>query len=804
MSQKFLFFRFLLSLTLLLGLLSGCALSFQPKDTDTALAISNLPSEVSEAKLVKVDFITHSFQSFSDEDEISVDILDLVSGVSHNLERYVLNRNKSGYSLSIMLPQGSTIAYRYTLTHPIEVSEIQTDGTAVPFRQLVVRENLVVNDTIAGWPEAAYNGPLVDLNGVVADDETDAPLADVLINVAGQTALTDMNGRFFVRGLPVGEHNLVATLEDGSYLSFQQEVNMVENLATLAIIRLTPLPEVTLTFVMKPPNEAVGAPVRIAGNLRQFGQTYSDMLSGLGVQAVNMPLMSRNSDGDYVTQINLYAGSLVRYQYTLGDAFINSERSQDGNRYMREFVVPDKDVTIDDTVATWRLQDKSAISFFTTAPGDATSIDQVYIQFNLGSWSNPIPMWQMENSQWMLVYNPRSDNGETVTYRYCRNADCILGEEDYANASPRQFTVGTVTEIQDTINGWRMWDPASQTNSGYSFSSFDETTLVGVEIDPAFSSNQLNASYGMVDQLKANGFNWLILTPTWKVGINKDLPFIDTDPLTTIPSAELNRIASGAREAGFKVALYPQLLFPSDANSWWNDTLKSMIWWQQWYTEYERMVMHTIKLATAIKADQIILGGPDIAYTYPGAMETVGENFGTPKTSEKIWTDLLLKTDEYYEGQILLSQEFGSDVPDEFTFFENVQGFYLLFNMDLNNYSTYTADTVGGFFDSIVYSFYETYQKPVYFGLNAASFITANTNWIETSSSIISSTNNSFSSYNVDLDAQTQFYAAYLNAISPRDWISGMASRGYFPAMQMSDFSSSIYGKPAFTLFHNQ
>ena len=753
---------------------------------------------------MKVEFNAHPLQQFSEEDEISLDLLDLVSGVSYNLERYILIKNQNTFSVSVMLPQGSTIAYRYTLTHPIEVAESLPDGTTLSFRQIVVRENLVINDTIAGWSGTAYSGPLVDLNGVVADDETEAPLADVLINVAGKTAMTGMNGRFFIRGLPVGEHNLVATLSDGSYLSFQQEVNMVENLETLAIIRMTPLPEVTLTFVMTPPNEAVGAPVRMAGNLRQFGQTFSDMLSGSGSKAVNMPLMARNSDGKYVIQLNLFAGSSVRYQYTLGDSIINSERAQDGTRFVREFIVPDKDVIVNDTVATWRVSQKSTVSFFAISPETSAITDQVYIQFNLGSWSNPIPMWPMENNQWMLVYNPRSDSEEPISYRYCRNADCTLGEETYPNTTPRSFTVDTTPEIHDEIGAWRLWDPSQQVADTIEPVSFDKEALVGVEIDPVYASNFLNASFGMVDQLSADGFNWLILTPTWKVGMNKDLPFIDSDPSVTIPSTELNRIAMAAREVGLKVAIYPQLLYPSDMSSWWTDSLKTMIWWQQWYADYERMVMHVIKLATAIKADQIILGGPDAANSYPGAIKTVGENYGTPKTSEKYWTDLLTKTDEYYEGQILLAQDVSSESLETYSFYEQSQGFYLLFNSDLQNSTFYTTETVGSFVDSVVFGFYETNQKPVYFGLNGASFTTTTVSTINNPSSIISSTNVTYNSHNVDLDNQTQFYSAYLNAISARGWISGVSSRGFFPAMQMSDFSSSIYGKPAFYLFHNR
>lgn len=804
MSQKASFVRNLSSLIIAVCLLAGCALSFQTKEPQKLIDRSNLPSDISEVKLVEVQFIAHPFENFSEEDRISLDILDLVTGVNYNLERYLLNMTTDGHSLTIMLPQGAVISYRYTLTHPIEMGELLPDNHPLAFRQLVVRDNLVINDTIAGWPEVPYNGPLVDLNGAVADDETEAPLADVFVNVAGKTAMTDMNGRFLIRGLPVGKHNLVATLSDGSYLDFQQEVNMVEYLATLAIIRMTALPEVTLTFVMTPPNQAVGAPVRIAGNLRQFGQTFYDMLQGTGTQAANMQLMARNTEGSYVAQVKLFAGSFLRYQYTLGDALVNSERDLGGNRLVRQFVVPNKDVVIDDSVATWRASQQNGISIFATSPAGTSSGEQLYLQFNHGSWSNPIPMWPMENNEWMLVYFPRASGPDSVSYRYCRNADCSLGQESYPDTTPRTFMPGALTEIRDEITGWRMWDSDVQTTSNLTPISFDEEALIGVEVDPFYASNHLDAWYGLADNLKANGFNWLILTPTWKVSTDIDLPLIDSDPAITIPSAELNRIAMAASQQELKVAVYPRLCFPTDAGSWFRDSQKSQIWWQQWYADYERMVMHTIKLATIIKADQIILGGPDVFSTYPGAIETVAENFGTPKSSQEIWTDLLTKVDEYYQGQVLLALDPGSEPVESFSFYEQAQGFYFLINAEPGQAGAYTSDSAGRYLDSVLFSFQQSQQKPVYLGLNAASFTTTNISGSDNGSAIISATNPTYNSHNVDLQAQTEFYSAYLNSISARGWISGVATRGFFPALEMTDFSSSIYGKPAYKLFHNQ
>ncbi len=120
-----------------------------------------------------------------------------------------------------------------------------------------------------------------------------------MVNVAGHITMTDMNGRFYLRGLPVGVHNFVVSTIDGSHQSFQQEVNLMDGLSTLAIARMIPPnPEVTLTFVLTPPQEVFGAPIRIVGNLESFGQTLADQTGGSGVQAVNAPALTRNDDGN--------------------------------------------------------------------------------------------------------------------------------------------------------------------------------------------------------------------------------------------------------------------------------------------------------------------------------------------------------------------------------------------------------------------------------------------------------------------------------------------------------------------------
>ena len=782
-------------------IISSCALSFESKDTDTSRVNSNYPEKIEQPDLVDVQFQVFPSTKFSDEDLLSLDILDLVSGFQYNLERYSITPDlNNDLVISVPLPEGATIAYRYSMLQPMQVNEALPGGDEVPFRQIVVRKNLVISDTIAGWTNNLYTGELASLHGAVADALTEEPIPDVMINVAGKTAMTDMNGRFYLRDLPVGKHNLVATTIDGSHQSFQQEVNLVEGLSTLAIIRMTFNPEVTITFVMKAPEEIDGAPVRIAGNTSQFGMTLYDQIRGTGVQSINMPLMNLNKDGTYTAEVKAYAGSFFRYSYTLGNAVLNVERDENGARQTRQFIVPAKDVVVKDTVIGWRAAEGSPTTFYVQAPSDTMPEDHLYIQFNQGYWSSPIPMWQMQNGQWMLVYYPSSSEPTQVEYRYCRFSDCEIGAEIIQNGDSRSFMISAQNDIHDEIFGWRMNGSDNLDTSGYNPVSFMEEASIGVEFDYVYSSQYHDSHETIITDLAENGFNWLILRQSWKVTESNGLPFIDMHPEFTIPSQELEIIAFQARQSGFKVALYPHLDFEDLETNWWRNTLKDSLWWQQWFVEYERVVTHLIKLGTDLQADQLILGGPDVWASYPGAIETVSQNYGTPKSSEEIWENLLEKTDQFFEGQILLAHSLNKIGAQTYSFYSLVDGLYLLVDSDWGE--EISSASVGQYLDSVVYALYEE-QRPLYIGLNAPSIRTAALE-SDTISDPISATDSRYNSSNVNIQVQTQWYASYLEASTGRDWISGIATRGFFPWIKLSDFSSSIYGKPAYQLFHNQ
>jgi len=199
--------------------------------------------------------------------------------------------------------------------------------------------------------------------------------------------------------------------------------------------------------------------------------------------------------------------------------------------------------------------------------------------------------------------------------------------------------------------------------------------------------------------------------------------------------------------------------------------------------------------------DQLILGGSGVDASLPGAIKTSGANFGTPKTAEQLWSDLLDKVNTYYTGQLLFALPADDGNLVNFSFFDKVDGFYLtLSDQGLQAY-TYDQYSFESYLDGTVYAFYETVDKPLFFGLNAASLTSSRLDTDIAPDSLISPFNSQFGTGNVDLTSQDYFYQVYTSALASRDWVSGISTRGFFPVLQLTDFSSSIYGKPAMNSF---
>ena len=148
-----------------------------------------------------------------------------------------------------------------------------------------------------------------------------------------------------------------------------------------------------VTFKMKVPEDTIdGAPIRLAGNLEQLGNSFQDLGSGISGDAAKMPVLTPSGDGWYQIQMALPAGMDIRYKYTMGDGFWNAEHGLDQRFVTHQLILPldSGSTVIEDRVATWRSSETETIWFRAEVPGsNASGRDGGYPIHNCGMAASP-------------------------------------------------------------------------------------------------------------------------------------------------------------------------------------------------------------------------------------------------------------------------------------------------------------------------------------------------------------------------------------------------------------------------------
>ncbi len=247
---------------------------------------------------------------------------------------------------------------------------------------------------------------------------------------------------------------------DGSYQPFQQGATIEAGLTTPADIKVIPGQTVNITFLLSAPEEYDGMPVRLAGNIAQLGNTFSDLSGGMSVLAARMPIMAGLEDGRRYVTISIASGTYLEYKYTLGDGFWNSELDDQGKFRLRGFVVPSVDTIVQDEVTTWHTKNIEPVKFEVDVPDNTPPGDRISIQLNPFGWMEPLPMWPAGDNHWSyIVYNPLNLAGN-FTYRYCRNEQCGIADDSVSAGldNPGRIIPTGITLIQDTVESWQSFD----------------------------------------------------------------------------------------------------------------------------------------------------------------------------------------------------------------------------------------------------------------------------------------------------------------------------------------------------------
>lgn len=804
---------FLIGLTLL-SVLSGC---FSVPVTPTPPTPA--PNTIPATPAVDTTFVLRWAGTGPGLQNVALEILDEVTGLSLNPQRFGMeSQGNNTFKVTIPIPTGSLVKYRYILAGSPPVLEAYASDQAVRYRMAYITSPQEIQDIVVGWTDRAAGvknaGRII---GKIVDAATRAPISDVLVCAGGQQALSSADGYFILEGMSPGTHNLVAYPINGSHQPFQQGALIAENATTPAEFALSPSKMIQVLFLVKIPESDPSALVRLAGSLYGLGNMHGDLAGGISAPASRAPVMTRMPDGRYSLLISLPAGWDLRYKYTLGDGFWNAEHRGDGTFQTRQVILPQQDVVIEDGVETWKSGGSSApIQFSATVPANTPETDTLSIQFNPygspGGWTEPIPMWKHRGREWRFtLYSPLGMLRE-VGYRYCRNDQCGAADDAAtrgvkANGFP--FSTSPIQQLfQDDIANWAWMKKPSQPTAvvAMNITPRDRSFWVGVELyqRDAYRPSWLTYANEGLKNIHSLGGKQVVVSPTWT--FTRETPPIlqpaaGKDPLAFDTFALLQQAKANQLEG----VLFPRVRANKTLSKWWTEAKRDDGWWQSWFDRYTEFLRHQAALAQQTGASAIILGDPGVAPAFPGGTLSDGSPSGVPEDAVARWVNLIDQVRGLYKGEILWAANAADAQPPQ-EILTRVDRIYVLWSVPLSASMQLDpaamAVEAGHQLDQKVLPWVQSTGKGVVLGLEYPSAQGAASGCVLAKDVCVRFEN--LYPFHADqpdailsLDEQTQAYNAVLAAVNQREWITGVLSRGFFIPALLVDKSASVYGKPA-------
>lgn len=644
----------------------------------------------------------------------------------------------------------------------------------------------------------------------MTDATTGQPVPNLLIAAGGVQTLTAWDGAFHIEGLPVGTHNLVAYALDGTYHTFQQGAIVAENASTPAEFSVMPTTLVDVTFRLSVPEDTIPAiPVRIAGNLYQFGNTFANLNGGMSVPAARMPVMAFQADGQYSLTMKLPAGTFLRYKYTLGDGFWNAERDLSGGVPLREVVIPPEGLILEDTVETWVSVGKAPVWFDVVVPADTPMEDTISLQLNPWGWTQPLPMWKLEPNHWVYLLSSPLDVLGNVTYRYCRNDQCGSADDidtPGQTATGRALTLGTeFLSLTDKVNAWQ-W-PIAETGVIPTGTPLPrgEAFLSGVELLPAYHPTWGSYLPAAFDHIRALESNTVVLAPTWTFVQVNPIDF-EVLPGEDMPWLDLRSAVQGGQTRGLKVILFPGPRFGSPVDLWWEAAPRDVVWWLDWFDAYEAFALHHASLAQRSGVETLVLGGDWLNPALPNGFMADGFTSNVPANAEERWRGILNEVRAQFGGKVAWALPYPQGLQNPPPFLDQVDVIYLLWSPQLAVQVEAPIEALRAeaarLLDNFVQPFAVNYQKPVVLAMGYPAADGAMTGCLPgpeggcLSFTALSQPNAAPANITLDLAEQWALYAAMLEVVNDRPWIAGVIARGYYPPAALADPSLSVHGKP--------
>lgn len=773
------------------------------------LLVTNLP-------ISEVTFLVRIPANTPSREPIYLSILDEVTGLPFNPRHIILQElDSENYGVTITAPVGSVLKYRYHRGNNSQIGEYTALGKAVRYRLYFVDGPALVTDIIARWSDTFFEAQTGRISGEILDGQNSTPIANIMVTAGGVSAISAADGRFQLAGLPAGKHQLSAYALDGKYRTFKQEIIVAADAGTPVSIPLHSNRIVDVTFNLSVPDDTVPTiPVKIAGNLLQLGNTFGDLAGGVNTLATRMPELRELGEGKYTITMPLPAGFDLRYKYTLGDGIWNAEHSTEGNFLLRQLIIPDgvETFTVEDQVMTWKSADSAPIWFDVSVPANTPETDDIYLQFKLLDWMEPLMMWRVGDSRWGYQLASPTIFNDPIEFRICRNAQCgdspgVAVEADGKSHHMDSGSLETQTLII-TVDGWQ-WlgdlnDPATVLSNV--IQARDPGFVAGVALASEYHPSWDRYIETAMQEIRNINSNLVVLTPTWTF-TQADPPLMNQVPGRDILWPHLLQMIELAQSQGLQTAIMPRATFPNSSETWWLDARRDFSWWQVWFEQYRTFILHHAELAENQNIPILIMGSVWIQPALPDGKLPDGSPSNVPEDASERWELLISEVRERYDGKISWALQYPEGLESPPAFFNLVDEFYLQWGTPIarnDNASILKMESaIGIFLDEDVLPFQQQFDKPITIALSYPSANGGTTACISIpgggclSFDMLSPFQPAIPSVALDLDEQLMAYNAILSAINDRAWISGFVSEGYFPAVQLADKSISVHGKPA-------
>jgi hypothetical protein len=792
------------------------ACNFNAEETPVTYESSSITDSTSKGQIT---FWAQLPAEVPSGDTVSIVIQDEVTGLPYNQTRVEMAPLGNGfYGVIINAEIDSVLKYYYERNSGgALIPEVDLNEDIIRYRMYSVTNPGETLDQVAGWADSPISSqPAGRIEGSVLDAATGYPLADILVTAGGMQTLTDGTGSFTLYPLKEAKHTLVAYAIDGSHHVFQQEAIVAYDSATPTELHMQPSSWVNVTFIVTaPPSTVEGAVMRMAGNLVQLGNTFTNLGAGISGDINQMPLLTYNGDQYYSLKIRLPAETEIIYKYTLGDGFWNSEHDPNGNYITHRLVFPaiSEPILVQDDIATWKTSQTEDIWFSASVPEHTPDNDMVSIQFQLANWMPSIPMYPIGENQWAYpLISPQNFAG-AISYRYCRNGQCSgIFQPGVENLTPSRETNTQFSEsilLNDEVVTWSGLEanPAAAAQPG-EVTSRGDGFITGVAFSPYYTPTWDSFIGPALSELRQINARQVIFSPSWEA-VNSELPLLFQPHLDS--SARWHKTAHNlriAKEQGLEVGLFPQMRFTGSTSEWWQaaDTVNPN-WWLAWFEQYRHFILQYADLAENTEAEVFVLGGDWLLPALPIADNVTTYNL--PGSTENVWSGLIEEIRAHYHGVLAwhLPVSMIDQAPN--SILSGVDQIYLQWDTPLTTEGDVAVDKMTSqatvLMELYVQPFYERVNKPIIISLAYPSARGSEIYCIPTSSkdpTCIDPTpllQGPVPNLNpqVDLQVQANLYAAVLEAITFQDWIAGVVSQGWYPPLELHDASASIHGKPA-------